>query len=98
MSRRRPSVMHMQVVLDVECPKKHRVGFVTKLLDPHPDAGTYQVSLPLRFEEPPIPGDDTGRIRGTCPTCAADVQIAWSRAKSTLDDHAEHGRHTGRLR
>lgn len=97
MSRRRPSAMHAQVVLDVVCPKGHRVGILVKLLEPHPNAGTYQVGLPLRFEDLPDPTDESGRIRGRCPDCGADVQVAWMRAKGALDEHDERGQHTGAI-
>lgn len=96
MSRRRGDVQHLQVVLDVLCPKGHRVGVVVKFIEPHPRAGTYHAGG-MTFQDLPDPTADSGKVAGICSSCQADVQIAWRRAKQALDDHERTARHTGEL-
>ena len=98
MSRRKPDVDHMQVILDVVCAKGHRVGMIAKRGSHHPDPNPYLVGLPLRFEDLPSPTPTSGKVRGVCEKCGDDVQITWLRAREELDAHEARGRHTGTLR
>lgn len=97
MSRRRENVQYEHVALDVICPAGHRVGLVIKEIPPSPFAGTYSTGRGVRFEEWPEPTHDSGRVRGTCEACRADVQVSWRRAKAELDAHEALGRNTGEL-
>lgn len=67
--RQRPH--RMQTVLDVECSRGHKVGFVVKLAPDHPRAGQYLPGGGLQFEEPPG-GVGSGRLpayaRSAAPT------------------------------
>jgi len=98
MSRRREAITYEHVALDVLCPADHRVGLVIKAIAPSPFAGRYSTGRGVRFEEWPDPTDDSGRLRGNCRTCGADVQVSWSRAKAELDAHENAGKHTGEIR
>lgn len=98
MSRRRNDVDHENTVLDILCPRGHRVGMVVKHRLAHPRAGSYSTYRGVRHEDVPFPTDDSGKVRGTCPQCGAEVQHRWDRVRPRLDAMDESGRHTGELR
>ena len=98
MSRRRNDVDYEFVAVDIECPKGHRVGLVIKHIGAHPRAGTYDTGRGVRFEDMLTPTDDSGKVRGVCPECGADVQLRWDRVRALLDRNHSEGRHTDALR
>lgn len=98
MSRRKRDVVAEYSIVDVVCPSGHRVGQVTKLGGKHSQAGKYATIRGVRFEDNPVPSPTSGRVRGLCGECGADVQIRWDRVKVMLDElELSEGRHTGEI-
>lgn len=97
MSRRAPSVDYLFTSVDIMCPNKHRVGTATKIIGQHPRAGTYGTDGRVQFQESEDVTPFSGRLRGTCATCGADVQIRWERVRQVLDANEQAGRHTDEL-
>lgn len=99
MSRRRPlgKVGYEYAAVDIECPRGHRVGHAMKVLG-GPHAGKYSTSRHLRFEESPDVTEVSGRLRGACRECGADVIVRWSTVRDRIEANIEAGRHTDTLR
>ena len=95
MSRRRQGVEFEYIAVDIECPRGHRVGVALRFAGQHPHAGTYATAGGVRFEDVPDPTHETGRVRGLCGECGADVQAAWGRVRQVIDELEAAGRHTG---
>lgn len=98
MSRRKREVVAEFAIVDVVCGLGHMVGQVTKLSGKHSQAGKYATIRGVRFEDSPAPTAVSGRVRGRCGDCGADVQIRWDRVKDMLDLlEITEGRHTGEI-
>lgn len=99
MSRRRPKdqVQYEYAAVDIECPRGHLLGHALKFLG-GPRTGAYGTSKNLRFEESPQVEAESGRLRGTCPDCGADVIVRWSTVRALIESNIEEGRHTDRMR
>ena len=98
MSRRSTDTDYLFVGVDIECPKGHRVGEVFKFTGQHPRAGRYTVGQGVQFEDAPIPTETSGRIRGSCTKCGADVEARGDRLRDLLDANEARGRNTGKFR
>ncbi|MFX4287572.1 hypothetical protein ACQBJO_12950 [Janibacter sp. G349] len=97
MSRRQPASQYEFAAVDIECPHGHLVGKALKsLAGPH--AGQYGTSRGVRFEESPDADDDSGRVRGDCPQCGADVILRWSKVRDRIEANLKVGRHTDKMR
>lgn len=97
MSRRKPATQYEYVAVDIECRSGHRVGLAMKILA-GPHAGEFATGRGIRFEESPEPTETSGRLRGKCEQCSADVQVRWGRVLDLLERNEQQGRHTDTLR
>lgn len=98
MSRRRQDIEYEYVAVDIECSQGHRVGLVDKAIGSSPRAGKYTTRGGVNFEDVPTPSADSGRVRGVCDECGADVQVRWDRVRDLLDRNTGRGRHTDSIR
>lgn len=91
MSRRKGDVQYEDFAIDIVCPSGHRLGTVAKHGPQHARAGTYTTYGGVDFEESPSPSPDSGRIRGTCPQCGAQMLLRWDKVRAQLDRNSEIG-------
>ncbi|GAA1970574.1 hypothetical protein GCM10009718_02640 [Isoptericola halotolerans] len=99
MSRRRPSVDSEHVTVDIECAAcGNRVGICMLYIGASPRAGTYSTGGGVRFEDRPTPEASSGKVRGRCGKCGADVQLRWSRVKARLDGNLVARRYNDSMR
>jgi hypothetical protein len=85
------------VTIGVECSKGHRVGLVFRsLID---DGGNpFGLGHGLTFVDPTPEDRDSGKVKGRCEVCMADVQMRWVRVRAGLERLVVEGRTSDVLR